>query len=270
MGHKINASKLIMLLRATVSTICMVVMSWLLVSCEGRTMEPSTTLTPISLTGTQATAEAIAESLVTARHQMVEEQIRAMGITDSLVLAAMDVVPRHLFVPPQSGQEAYADRPLPIGYGQTISSPYIVAWMTELLRLKPGDKVLEIGTGSGYQAAILDQMGMEVYSVEIIEPLVNEAAVRLAKMGYISVTVLAADGYYGWVEHAPYDAIIVSCAPDHIPPELVAQLADGGRMVLPVGPPGYYQTLWLVEKHGDQITTINEGGVRFVPLTGQH
>jgi len=217
-----------------------------------------------------ATANVEAESLANARHEMVESQIRARGVSDPAVLAAMETVPRHLFVPPESVHDAYADHPLPIGYGQTISQPYVVAWMTALLRLQPGDKVLEIGTGSGYQAAILGQMGMEVYTIEIVEPLATEAAARLAAMGYETISVLHADGYYGWPEHAPFDAIVVTCAPDHIPQPLVAQLADGGRMVLPVGPPGSYQSLWLVEKQGDQIQTSNQGGVIFVPLTGQH
>jgi protein-L-isoaspartate(D-aspartate) O-methyltransferase len=208
--------------------------------------------------------------LANERRRMVETQIRARGVSDPAVLAAMEAVPRHLFVPPESLQDAYADHPLPIGFGQTISQPYIVAWMTELLRLQPGDKVLEIGTGSGYQAAILGEMGMEVYTVEIIEALAAQAATRLAETGYERITVLHADGYYGWPEHAPFDAIIVTCAPDHIPQPLVLQLADGGRMVLPVGPPGGYQSLWLVEKQGDEIRTSSLGGVIFVPLTGEH
>jgi protein-L-isoaspartate(D-aspartate) O-methyltransferase len=209
-------------------------------------------------------------SLTADRQRMVETQIYSRGVTDTAVLSAMETVPRHLFVPADWVSEAYDDHPLPIGYGQTISQPYIVAWMTELLRLKRGQRVLEIGTGSGYQAAILAQMGMQVYSVEIVEPLATQAAARLAGLGYANVVVQHADGYYGWAEHAPFDGIVVTCAPDHIPPPLVQQLADGGRMVLPVGPPGGYQSLWLVEKRGDQVYTEELGGVIFVPLTGPH
>ncbi len=234
-----------------------------------RSSSPTPASSPTGQFAVSAVSSAEDESLIVARRKMVEA-IRAQGLQDEAVLQAMDTVPRHKFVPPEALQDAYDDRPLPIGYGQTISSPYIVAWMTMVLHLKPGDKVLEIGTGSGYQAAILAQMGMEVYSMEIIEALASLAAARLAYMGYKSVTVLQADGYYGWPAHAPYDAIIVTCAPDHIPPALVDQLTDGGRMVLPVGPPGSYQTLWLVEKKGEQVLTTNLGGVIFVPLTGQH
>lgn len=201
---------------------------------------------------------------------MVESQIKRRGVQDEAVLAAMEAVPRHLFVPADMLPMAYGDHPLPIGHGQTISQPYIVAWMTELLALEPGARVLEVGTGSGYQAAVLGQMGMEVYTIEIVEALATQATERLAVMGYETITVRHGDGYYGWEEHAPFDAILVTCAPDHIPPPLVQQLADGGRMVLPVGPPGGYQSLWLVEKQGDQVKSTEMGGVMFVPLTGEH
>lgn len=204
------------------------------------------------------------------RMDMVETQIRRRGVTDEEVLAAMRKVPRHEFVPEQHKAQAYADHPLPIGYGQTISQPYIVALMTELLELKHTDRVLEIGTGSGYQAAILAEIVAEVYTVEIIEPLAIAARERLKRLGYTNVHVLHADGYYGWEEHAPYDAIIVTCAPDHIPQPLVQQLKDGGRLVIPVGPPGGYQTLWQITKQGDQIKKRNVTGVLFVPLTGEH
>ncbi len=204
------------------------------------------------------------------RMEMVEYQIRRRGVTDKEVLAAMEKVPRHEFVPDNLKSQAYADHPLPIGYGQTISQPYIVALMTELLQLKNTDRVLEIGTGSGYQAAILAQIVQEVYTVEIIAPLAAEAKERLERLGFKNVHVLNADGYYGWEEHAPYDAIIVTCAPDHIPPPLVQQLKDGGRLVIPVGPPGGYQTLWQVIKEGDEIKKRNVTGVLFVPLTGEH
>jgi protein-L-isoaspartate(D-aspartate) O-methyltransferase len=250
--------------------VAVIALAWLLIAHPWQDRPPATPVPPSSQAGVPATSGVEAEALVNARHQMVETQIRARGVSDPAVLAAVDTVPRHQFVPSESLQDAYADHPLPIGYGQTISQPYIVAWMTELLRLERGDRVLEIGTGSGYQAAILAEMGAEVYTMEIVEPLATQAAARLAEMGYQNATVRNADGYYGWQEHAPFDAIVVTCAPDHIPPPLVNQLADGGRMVLPVGPPGGYQSLWLVEKDGDQVRTSNLGGVRFVPLTGEH
>jgi protein-L-isoaspartate(D-aspartate) O-methyltransferase len=201
---------------------------------------------------------------------MVESQIRRRGVSDEDVLTALETVPRHEFVPAKYQAQAYADHPLPIGYGQTISQPYIVAWMTELLELESGDKVLEIGTGSAYQAAVLAEITDQVYSVEIIEELEKSAEERLKRLGYDQVKVKHADGYFGWEEHAPYDAIVVTCAPDHVPQPLVQQLKDGGQMVLPVGPPGGYQSLWLITKRGDEVHTRNLGGVRFVPLTGEH
>ena len=182
----------------------------------------------------------------------------------------METVLRHEFVLPEYIDQAYVDHPLPIGYGQTISQPYIVAAMTELLQLHRGSKVLEVGTGSGYQAAILGELSDEVYTVEIVEPLCEAAQERLRRLGYAKVRAECRDGYYGWEEHAPYDAIIVTCAPDHIPQPLVNQLADGGRLVIPVGPPGFYQVLWLVERHGEEIKTERLMGVIFVPLTGGH
>ena len=205
-----------------------------------------------------------------ARMKMVNTQIRGRGVTDQDVLEAMEMVPRHEFVPEHLKNQAYADHPLPIGHGQTISQPYIVALMTELLELERSDRVLEIGTGSGYQAAILAQIVAEVYTVEIIEPLASQAQERLARLGYDNLHTLHADGYYGWEEHAPYDAIIVTAAPDHIPQALVQQLQDGAQLVIPVGPPGGYQTLWQVTKEGDQVKKRNVTGVLFVPLTGEH
>jgi protein-L-isoaspartate(D-aspartate) O-methyltransferase len=204
------------------------------------------------------------------RMDMVKYQIRDRGVTDPRVLRAMEHVLRHEFVPDDYVDQAYADHPLPIGHGQTISQPYIVALMTELLDLKETDRVLEIGTGSGYQAAILSEIVADVYTVEIVEPLATEAKERLERLGYNNVHVLYADGYYGWQEHAPYDAIIVTCAPDHIPQPLVQQLADGGSLVIPVGPPGGYQTLWQITKQGQEIKKRNVTGVLFVPLTGEH
>jgi protein-L-isoaspartate(D-aspartate) O-methyltransferase len=198
---------------------------------------------------------------------MVRRQIEQRGIADQTVLRAMRTVPRHLFVPDKWREQAYEDHPLPIGYNQTISQPYIVALMTDLLKVDAGAKVLEVGTGSGYQAAILGELELEVYTVEIIEALATQAAERLSEMQYDNVTVAHQDGYYGWEEHAPFDAIIVTCAPDHVPPELVKQLKDGGRMVIPVGPPGGYQSLFLITKEDGQAKSESLGGVRFVPLT---
>ncbi|MGQ9623304.1 MAG: protein-L-isoaspartate(D-aspartate) O-methyltransferase [Candidatus Caldatribacteriaceae bacterium] len=201
------------------------------------------------------------------REKMVEEQIVSRGIKDPRLLEALHCVPRHLFIPEDLKQLAYEDIPLPIGHGQTISQPYIVALMTENLWVQPGDKVLEVGTGSGYQAAILSTMGCEVYSVEIIKSLADEAEKRLKSLGFENVSVLWGDGYFGWEEHAPFDGIIVTCAVDHIPPPLLEQLKEGSRMVIPVGPPWSIQSLLLVEKHKEGITTKDLGAVRFVPLT---
>lgn len=201
-----------------------------------------------------------------ARYRMVAEQIRARDVRDPEVLRVMEAVPRHEFVPTEWLTQAYEDHPLPIGYGQTISQPYIVAVMTELAQIKRGDRVLEIGTGSGYQAAILARLTEQVYSVEIIPELAARAEATLKRLGY-NVVVKNTDGYNGWEEFAPYDAIIVTCAPDHIPPPLIAQLKDGGRMIIPVGPVGGFQTLWRVNKRGDKVTTENIMGVLFVPLT---
>ncbi len=191
-------------------------------------------------------------------------------VTDPEVLAAMEKVPRHRFVQPQDLNQAHADIPLPIGHGQTISQPYMVAIMTQLLQIKPGDRVLEVGTGSGYQAAILAELTDEVYTIEIIPELAQAAAARLQELGYTNVHTKNADGYYGWQEFAPFDAIIVTAAAGHIPQPLVRQLKDGGRMVIPVGSPGSVQTLWFAEKQGDKVQSRQIFGVQFVPLTGQH
>jgi len=204
------------------------------------------------------------------RESMVRSQIEARGVKDSRVLEAMLTIPRHEFVPLEYQEHAYSEHPLAIGYGQSISAPYIVALMTELLELEEGDRVLEVGTGSAYQAAVLAEIIDEVYTVEIIPELAESAAKRLQRLGYTQVQAANLDGYYGWEEHAPYDAIIVTCAPDHIPSPLLEQLKDGGRLVIPVGPPGAYQTLWLVEREGQEFRYENWGGVGFVPLTGKH
>lgn len=229
---------------------------------------PSARVSP-AIVPTEATVP-FPDAWAKERARMVLEQIKGRGVTDEDVLRAMSKVPRHLFVPPQYVNQAYGDHPLPIGHGQTISQPYMVAVMTEYLRLRRGSRVLEIGTGSGYQAAILAELTDEVYSVEIIPALYEEARERLERLGYSQVHLKCADGYYGWPEHAPYDAIIVTAAPDHIPQPLVEQLADGGRMVIPVGPPGAYQVLWLVERRGEETKTQRLMGVAFVPLTGDH
>lgn len=201
------------------------------------------------------------------RRNMVEQQIRERGVRHQELLEALECVPRHEFVPEDYQDEAYSDGPLPIGYGQTISQPYIVAAMTELLRLRRDSRVLEIGTGSGYQAAILAELTDEVYSVEIVPELYRQAQERLQRLGYRNVHMRYADGYNGWEEHAPYDAIIVTAAPQCIPQPLVEQLADGGRMVIPVGPVGGYQVLWLLERAGDEVRRTEVMGVAFVPLT---
>jgi protein-L-isoaspartate(D-aspartate) O-methyltransferase len=201
-----------------------------------------------------------------ARRAMVESQIKARGINDERVLRAMLAVPRHRFVDDRYGRQAYADHPLPIGYGQTISQPYIVALMSAEAAVRPGHRVLEIGTGSGYQAAILAELAAEVFTVEIIEPLGRAAAARLRDLGYARVTTRIGDGYFGWPEIAPFDTILVTAAPDHVPPPLARQLKEGGRMVVPVGPPGLVQTLWRITKVQGQLRFTNLGQVMFVPL----
>jgi protein-L-isoaspartate(D-aspartate) O-methyltransferase len=186
------------------------------------------------------------------------------------VMQAIGVVPRHEFVPEGSERVAYENRPLPIGHGQTISQPYIVALMTDLIDPQPEDKVLEIGTGSGYQAAILSLLVQDVYSIEIIEPLAEQAKVRLKRLGHDNVATRLGDGYYGWEEHAPFDAIVVTAAASHVPPPLIAQLKTGGRMVIPVGGRFLTQQLLLIEKQAnDEIVTRQIAAVRFVPLTGE-
>ena len=199
------------------------------------------------------------------RQRMVTEQLKARGISDERVLNAMNKVPREEFVPPDSRDGSYEDGPLPIGYGQTISQPYIVAFMTEQLRLKPSDRVLEIGTGSGYQAAILAELMSQVYSIEIVEPLAKNAEATLQRLGYENVHVKIGDGYKGWPEAAPFDAIIVTCAPDRVPQPLVDQLKDGGRMVIPVGD-RIAQELYLLEKKNGQLKQSATLPVRFVPM----
>jgi protein-L-isoaspartate(D-aspartate) O-methyltransferase len=207
------------------------------------------------------------DEYVVMREKMVTNQIERRGVSGKLVLSAMRKVPRHLFVPEDMKPYAYEDRALPIGEDQTISQPYIVALMTELLGLKGGEKVLEIGTGSGYQAAILAEIAKEVYTIEIIESLAKTAEERLQKIGYKNITVKWGDGYQGWEEYAPFDGVIVTAAPDHVPQPLVAQLKVGGRMVIPVG--DYFQELKLLTKTEDGVKEKNVIPVRFVPMTGE-
>ena len=199
------------------------------------------------------------------RHGMVERQLQARGIKDERVLAAMAKVPREEFVPADARAEAYSDEPLPIGYDQTISQPYIVAFMTENLRPKPSDRVLEIGSGSGYQAAILAELVADIYTIEIVEPLAKTAEATLQRLGYKNVHIKVGDGYKGWPEEAPFDAIIVTCAPENVPQPLTDQLKDGGRMVIPVGE-RFAQQLYLLEKRNGQLKESVTLPVRFVPM----
>jgi protein-L-isoaspartate(D-aspartate) O-methyltransferase len=218
-------------------------------------------------TATPTPAATSPEQFAEERERMVDEQIIPREVSDPIVLRAMRRVPRHEFVPPEYLDQAHKDHPLPIGYGQTISQPYIVAYMSENLKLQPGDRVLEIGTGSGYQAAILADMGMDVYSIEIVPELAAEAEARLERLGY-EAQVRAGDGYFGWPDAAPFDAIIVTAAPDHVPLPLLQQLKVGGRLVIPIGPVGAIQTLWqFTLEEGDHLKALNLGDVRFVPFT---
>lgn len=201
------------------------------------------------------------------RAAMVKTQIENRGIKDKSVLDAMKKVPRHKLVPENYINSAYSDGPLPIGYGQTISQPYIVAFMTEAIDPKPDYKVLEIGTGSGYQAAVLAEIVKEVYTIEIVNELYQTAEKKLNQLGYKNIFCKSADGFYGWEEHAPFDAIVVTAAAEHIPPPLIKQLKDGGKMIIPVGSPFLNQNLILVEKAGEDIKTSSLLPVRFVPFT---
>jgi protein-L-isoaspartate(D-aspartate) O-methyltransferase len=207
------------------------------------------------------------DSFKNARISMVETQIRARGIKDLPVIKAMSEVKRHLFVPKHLRESAYNDYPLPIGHGQTISQPYIVALMTELLELTGGEKVLEIGTGSGYQAAVLAEIAGEIFTIEIVEGLARTAKERLNNLGYTNIHVRAGDGYKGWPEEAPFDAIILTAAPDHIPDPLLQQLKPDGVMVMPMG--SYFQDLLRIRKTEKGILKENIAPVRFVPMTGE-
>ena len=201
------------------------------------------------------------------RDAMVRTQIEARGVRDARVLAALRTVPRHAFVPAPLADEAYTDHPLPIGEDQTISQPYIVAVMTELAQVGPGARVLEIGTGSGYQAAVLAALGCEVYSIEIVESLARSAAARLERLGYSRVRVRAGDGYAGWPEAAPFQAILITAAPPRVPDPLIEQLAVGGRLIAPVGTSA--QQLTVIEKTAGGLESRAVLDVRFVPMTGE-
>jgi protein-L-isoaspartate(D-aspartate) O-methyltransferase len=201
------------------------------------------------------------------RDRLVSTTIEERGVKDPRVLKAMRTVPRHLLIPERYRRDAHGDHPVPIGHGQTISQPYLVAFMSEIIGVKEGDRVLEIGTGSGYQAAVLAEMGAKVFTIEIIPELARRAAADLREIGYADVETREGDGYFGWPEKAPFDAIIVTAAADRIPPPLIEQLADGGRMIIPVGPPLGEQFLLLVTKQGERVRTKQILPVRFVPLT---
>ena len=203
------------------------------------------------------------------RQIMIEKDIRGRGITDKKVLDVMGKTPRHLFVEGHLRDAAYEDYPLPIDEGQTISQPYVVALMTEALRLKPSDRVLEIGTGSGYQAAILAEIVKEVYTIEIRKGLAEKAEKRLKDMGYKNVKVKYGDGYFGWEEYTPFDAIIITAAANHIPPSLIKQLKEGGRLIIPLGSTVYSQTLILAIKEKGELNLQEITSVRFVPMIGE-
>lgn len=203
------------------------------------------------------------------RQQMVQNDIRGRDVKEPQVLSAMDNVPRHLFVPHGYRDRAYEDHPLPIGEGQTISQPYVVALMTEALKLKGDDRVLEIGTGSGYQAAVLAEIVREVYTIEIRKNLAEKAESVLKELGYRNVKVKYGDGYFGWEEAAPFDAIVITAAANHIPPPLIKQLKEGGRLIVPLGSTVYFQTLILATKRKGQLDVEQLGAVAFVPMTGE-
>jgi protein-L-isoaspartate(D-aspartate) O-methyltransferase len=209
------------------------------------------------------------DPFVALRRTMVAEDIKGRGIKDQKVLEVMGRIPRHLFVDEALKNRAYEDHPLPIGEGQTISQPYVVALMTEALGLRPKDRVLEIGAGSGYQAAVLAEIVQEVYTIEIRKTLAGEADERLRRLGYKNIKVKHADGYFGWEEHAPFDAIIITAFANHIPPPLIKQLREGGRLIVPLGSTAYYQILTLVTKRGKELDVLQMGPVAFVPMTGE-
>ena len=237
---------------------------------DGATPEITPEVSSMEVIPTPAAVDRVfddSEQMQALRQELVEDLIASV-VEDERVLDALRAVPRHSFIPTELLELAYEDHPLPIGYGQTISQPSLVGMMTELLELEDGDKVLEIGTGSGYQVSILRELTDEVYSIEIVPELAGIARAVLDQLGYEDVQLMRADGYYGWEEQAPFDAIIVTAAPDHLPRPLVRQLnPDGGRMVIPIGPVGDVQTLWLVTREGEEIEMQRLLDVQFVPFT---
>lgn len=204
------------------------------------------------------------------QEEMVRYQIERRGISDERVLEAMRSVPRHKFVVSADMDDAYGDFPLPIGHGQTISQPFIVAYMCEIARFTESDRVLEVGTGSGYHASVIAQLVDSVYSIEIVPELAVHAANTVRELNYSNITIRHGDGFYGWTEAAPFDAIVVTAAADYIPPPLISQLAEGGRLIIPLGPPAFTQDLMLAEKRAGEIVVREMLPVRFVPLTGKH
>ncbi|MEA3327594.1 MAG: protein-L-isoaspartate(D-aspartate) O-methyltransferase [Chloroflexota bacterium] len=240
--------------------LCVLLLTSLLII--GCTQSSEETHTPAAPTGEP-------QEFIDARQRLADHAILTQNLTDTDVIQALRTVPRHRFVTPEYVEKAYNDTALPIGYGQTISQPSLVAYMTELLALESGDKVLEIGTGSGYQAALLAELGyVDVYSIEIVPELYTRSTALLNELGYAAVQTRQGDGYYGWPEAAPFDAIIVTAAPDHLPAPLAEQLAEGGIMVIPIGPQGFYQTLWKFVMENNELTAYDMGGVVFVPFTG--
>ena len=221
-------------------------------------------LFPLSVTDPAATDEYREK-----RMNMIESDIKGRGVKDKRVLAAMSKIERQRFVDSSFARSAYEDYPLPIGEGQTISQPYVVAWMTEALQLRPTDRVLEIGTGSGYQAAVLAEIVAAVYTIEIRKTLAEKADMLLRRLGYKNIMTKHADGYHGWQEHAPFDAIIVTASANHIPPPLIKQLKEGGRLIIPLGSTVYFQMLTLSTKKKGELETEQMGSVSFVPMTGQ-
>jgi protein-L-isoaspartate(D-aspartate) O-methyltransferase len=234
----------------------------------GESMSVARGLLAVTLSAAPTCAAPAEDAYARARARMVSEQIEARGVRDAHTLEAMRKVPRHRFVLERYDQSAYDDYPLPIGHGQTISQPYIVAFMTEALGLRGGENVLDVGTGSGYQAAVLAEIAARVYSIEILAPLADEARARLARLGYGNVEVRAGDGYAGWPEAAPFDAILVAAAAPRVPEPLRAQLKDGGRLCIPVGDHAESQELLLVERRGGRFHERRLLPVRFVPMTG--
>ena len=208
-------------------------------------------------------------SFEAAQQQMIKHHLKGRDITDPAVLKAMHEVPRHRFVPSALQEMAYADCPLPIGHSQTISQPYVVAFMTQMLEVRPEDTILEIGTGCGYQAAVLARLAKQVYTIEIVEALALNARKLLAELGFQNISVKAGDGFDGWPEHAPFDKIILTCAVKEIPPALIEQLKEGGRIIAPLGPPGNVQELVLATKTNGKLTRKQVLPVRFVPMTGK-